>query len=220
MPSWVAEDNYELLSLLRGLVATGKLRKDEVLLMVPLKCMLRRPLPWSELQGFSKPRLSWRLSQDEEIIVFLAALRKYGINSEWFRYVLTLPEDDANSTLSWRSEEVAALRGTPAHAPARQLRRQVLRLCEELTIGCAELRWAASHYWSRALRMKPKGFHAMVPGVDLMNFDPDSRNYFRMAGKSIAYIAGQDYEERQEILDSYGGKNDTYLLTHYGFLHQ
>lgn len=47
----------------------------------------------------------WAMAQDEEIIVFLAALRKHGIYSEWFRYVLTLPMQDANCTLSWQPEE-------------------------------------------------------------------------------------------------------------------
>ena len=79
--------------------------------------------------------------QDEEIILFLAALRKYGIYSEWFRYVLTLPMQDANSTLSWQPEEVRALRGTPGHGVARQLRRQLLRLCDLTSqVGCWGLR--------------------------------------------------------------------------------
>ena len=48
--------------------------------------------------------------QDEEIIVFLAALRTEGIYSEWFRYILTLPEQEANNSLSWNPEEAGVLR--------------------------------------------------------------------------------------------------------------
>ncbi|CAJ1441215.1 unnamed protein product [Effrenium voratum] len=238
--SWVAENNYELLSLLkgffgpggfihprlqvrrsggRGLVASRPLKSDEVLLQVPLDCLLRHPLPWDQL--------SWRpaveLNQDEELIVFLAALRKYGVYSEWFRYLLTLPEWEVNSTLSWQPEEVLALKGTPAHGEARRLRRGLRSLCDRnLGLDCEELRWAAGHFWSRAWQFRGSGssFRALVPGVDLINFHPDSRNYFRMAGKSIVYIAGQDYAEGEEVLDNYGGKNDTFLLTHYGILHE
>ncbi|CAE7362625.1 unnamed protein product, partial [Symbiodinium pilosum] len=104
---------------------------------------------------------------------------------------------------------ILALRGTPAHSDARQLRRQLLALCERFAreFACEDLRWAASHYWSRAVAVAgatPKPFRALIPGVDLLNFDPDAPNYFRVAGKSIVYVAGRDYAAGEEIRDSYG----------------
>ncbi|CAE8686222.1 unnamed protein product, partial [Polarella glacialis] len=253
MPSWVSEDTYDVLTLLRGLLgpdgfihpnlrfafsggagrglfAARPLRRDEVLLQVPLKKILRKgSLAWSEAPGFKGSRKG--LAEDEEIIVYLAALRKYGLYSEWYRYIRSLPQDPPNSTVSWRPEEVAALQGTPAHAPARALRRQLLRLCQRYVswLTCEELRWASSLYWSRAntIALHPstsssvRSFHALLPAVDLLNFDAGSTNYFRMAGSSLVYIAGSDMAAGDEVLDNYGGgKNDTYLLAHYGFLHQ
>jgi len=67
--------------------------------------------------------------------------------------------------------------------------------------------------------MGPK-VHALIPGLDLLNFSPESQNYFRVAAGSILYMAGSNFRAGDEVCDSYGvGKNDTYLLTHYGFLH-
>eukprot|EP00439_Symbiodinium_sp_Y106_P073683 s126_g13.t4 len=244
MPSWVAEDNYDIFTLLRGLfgsrgfidprlrliatargrsvVTAGNLKRHEVLFQVPLKSMLRRKLPWREVPLFKASRKD--LSEDEEIILFLAALRKFGVYSEWYRYLRTLPLEEASTPVTWKPSEIHALRGTPAHWEARTLRRQLSALCERFTeqFVCEELRWAASHYWSRAVAVvgaSPKAFRALIPGVDLLNFDSGAQNYFRMAGKSIVYIAGKDYTAGEEILDSYGGgKNDTNLLVHYGFL--
>ncbi|CAE7345213.1 Setd3 [Symbiodinium natans] len=244
MPSWLAEDNYDIFTLLRGLfgprgfidprlrlhatahgrgvVASGTLKKHEVLFQVPLKFMLRRKLPWSEVPLFKASRKG--LSEDDEIILFLAALRKFGIYSEWYRYLRTLPLEKGSSPVAWKPQEVRALRGTPAHGEARRLRRQLSALCERFArdFACEELRWAASHYWSRAVAVAgatPKPFRALIPGVDLLNFDPRSPNYVRTAGKSIVYVAGKDFAAGEEICDSYGGgKNDTNLLVHYGFL--
>ncbi|CAE7514816.1 set8, partial [Symbiodinium sp. CCMP2456] len=189
---------------------------------VPLKSMLRRKLPWREVPLFKASRKG--LSEDDEIILFLAALRKFGVYSEWYRYLRTLPLEEASTPLTWKPNEIHALRGTPAHPEVRTLRRQLSALCERFAeqFVCEELRWAASHYWSRAVAVvgaSPKAFRALIPGVDLLNFDSGAQNYFRMAGKSIVYIAGKDYAAGEEILDSYGGgKNDTNLLVHYGFL--
>ncbi|CAE7703180.1 unnamed protein product [Symbiodinium necroappetens] len=129
MPSWVAEDNYDIFTLLRGLfgargfidprlrlittargrsvVTAGSLKRHEVLFQVPLKSMLRRKLPWREVPLFKASRKG--LSEDDEIILFLAALRKFGVYSEWYRYLRTLPLEEASTPLTWKPNEAHAL---------------------------------------------------------------------------------------------------------------
>lgn len=227
----------------RGLFAAEHIARGEVLLQVPFDRMVRRGnLAWSELLGFRESLEG--LDEDEELVVFLAALRKFGLYSSWYHYIRTLPFEEPNSTLKWQPEDVAVLRGSCAHAPARALRRQLLRLCGRFsrTLRCQELRWAAAQYWSRAhtitLPAEPpdskragrpqrdvaamaQSFHALLPGVDLVNFGTGSKNHFRTAGDSLVYIAGSNYKPGEEVLDAYGGgKNDTYLMVYYGFLHE
>jgi len=211
----------------RGLFTTGPIPDGDVLVQVPLQWVLRRGnLAWSEALGFREDIAG--LDEDEQLIVFLAVLRKYGLYSKWYSYARTLPMEEPNSTMTWDSAEIAALLGTSAHAQARSLRKQLLRLCSRLSgsFDCFELRWAASHYWSRALAVSglpgitSGSVRALLPAVDLINFDAESKNYFHLAGDTIVYIAGSDYFTGDEICDNYGGaKTDAFLLTHYGFLH-
>jgi len=60
---------------------------------------------WPHFFGENILQNGLTFGQDEEIIVFLAALRTEGIYSEWFRYILALPEQEANNSLSWNPEE-------------------------------------------------------------------------------------------------------------------
>lgn len=138
------------------------------------------------------------LSDREALMLFLFVERARGDTSHWAPYIACLPARPPGP-VCWRSEELAALRGTPAAeavaAQRRALRAALPRLAplaaealaaagvRNTQLTLSDLAWASGVFWSRALALPdlealrqrapgqpvPPLQEAIVPGLDFCN---------------------------------------------------
>lgn len=165
--------------------------------------------------------------QDVLLLLNLFKERREGDEGKFGRYFRTLPTDF--TSMLWDEEEqTRCLANTPAapRVPRRFVRdraeEKLLRSCFE-DLAREEFRWGKFTTATRAFSGKDSSgkWQALVPYADVFNdaVSPTATWQRNASTGSFEVTALVDSPQGQEVMISYGLKDNEKLLTRYGYIH-
>ncbi|CAE7434924.1 LSMT-L [Symbiodinium natans] len=166
--------------------------------------------------------------------------------SFWHPYLDLLPDTaEIGASFTWSEEDLQLLSGSLIQNISSFLRERIQdeyrELCETLAkdpvtfpldvFTLPRYIWAYAVLLSRSFRLRfgrKSEIIALVPFVDFINHDPDSKAYVagvteaggwgkEAAGRYVLLKTDRQYEAQEQVFDSYGKRSNDELLLLYGF---
>ena len=219
----------------RGIWSTGTLERDAEVARVPWKLLLTRASAQDALKLSSEigeyPSMALQLIHEKYMLAS---------HSFWHSYLEMLPEiDDIGASFTWKDEDLELLSGSLIKNMSKFLREKIEEEYLSITktvfaknpdrfpadvFTLPRFLWAYAVLLSRAFRLRVNGKEeviALVPWIDFMNHDPDSKAYVsatqEVSGAMVLLKTDRSYKGNEQIFDSYGRRSNDELLLLYGF---
>ncbi|EOD19650.1 hypothetical protein EMIHUDRAFT_242820 [Emiliania huxleyi CCMP1516] len=218
---------------LRGLVAQRSSAVGDVLLEVPLECVLSTAGDGAPLPAEPPP---WTASLPWNVQLALSALERER-DEHWRPFLQSWPAESPALPLLLEPEALSAAQDDAFEADADAacfwLHEQYLEACDAAEAAGLDapaepaFRRALQLVWSRCLRLRagPHGTRRLlVPMVDLANHDgvaPAALFAFSAAGRRGACVrlyAARPLEKGDEVTITYGDHPNAHFAKYYGFV--
>lgn len=215
----------------RGCHATEPIQSEEVIVEIPLKCLLTVEMGKNTDIGKAIIRANIDLDAPKHIFLMLFMLIDRKNPRSFFKpYYDILPSTLSNMPIFWTEDELKALRGSHVLNQIDERRMAIdsdyEAICEvapEFHDICssAEFAWARMAVCSRNFGMMVNGLRtaALVPYADMLNhYRPrESKWQFEDHRQAFTVISLAHMSPGAQVYDSYGLKCNHRFLLNYGF---
>ncbi|GFR61317.1 SET domain containing 4 [Elysia marginata] len=226
----------------RGLQAMQKIDPGDIIVSIPLNCLITVHTVLATHIGSHIKRNKKRFTPQQILTIFLVIESCRGTESPWSPYIETLP-DNYSTPLYFSSEEIALLNSQPRKqaealkerfSRAKQL---ITKFIEENTLWPAHcfteerLRWAWSTVDTRSVYLHtdphplididPEESNvALAPFLDLLNHTDSAKMTAYVNKKCDCYeiLTGDVFNKYDQVFISYGAHDNSKLLINYGFV--
>ncbi len=211
----------------RGVCARQAIRRGEIVVRVPRRCMIDTPLADASAVGRRLARSKVKVrGRHARLAAYLVAEMRDAA-SPWRPYFASLPSEFDHLPVHFGPTELALLRGSAMPAKVRAFRALIDNDHEALRRACPALRDVTLEELTRALSIvSTRSFaidggrgQALVPLVDMLNHaaDPETAGGFDANSGDYVVVAERDCAEGQELRGNYGPRCNTRLAMGYGF---
>lgn len=223
----------------RGIWSSGALDLGAEVAKIPWRLLLTKATAMRSL-GLS-PRLAKEVGEYPCIALQLIH-EKYLLKEEsfWHSYLELLPEtEEIGASFTWNDDDLELLSGSLIKNMSKFLREKISEEYQSITqkvfaqnperfpqdvFTLPRFLWAYAVLLSRSFRLRLDGKDeviALVPWIDFMNHDPDSKAYVAATrdgnGPAVLLKTDRPYQGDEQIFDSYGRRSNDELLLLYGF---
>ncbi|CAK9031918.1 5 bisphosphate carboxylase/oxygenase large subunit N-methyltransferase [Durusdinium trenchii] len=225
----------------RGIWSLGALEKGAEVARIPWKLLLTQASAKKALGEEVVSQL-----QEYPCIALQLIHEKYMLSSKsfWHAYLEMLPSmEEIGASFTWPEEDLKLLDGSLIKNMSRFLREKIeeeyLNIAKNIFPSRQErfpaevftkerFLWAYAVLLSRSFRLRFGNDEviALVPFIDFMNHDPDSKAYVSGSASLPTSLDGsrlvllktdRPYGAQEQIFDSYGRRSNDELLLLYGF---
>jgi len=215
----------------RGVHARETIGPDEVIVEVPLSCLITVEMGKETSVGRAVMAADLELDAPKHVFLMLFMLiDRKAENSHFKPYYDILPETLSNMPIFWSQEELALLQGsyllTQIEDRNRAIETDYNAICE-LCPGFADIatledfKWARMCVCSRNFGITVDGVRtsAMVPYADMLNhYRPRETKWsYEQTRRAFTITSLQSIREGAQVYDSYGQKCNHRFLLNYGF---
>ena len=226
-------------------IATVRIESGETVATLPERLVMssevaRRRIPELGTQRAAAQQLTETALDRAAVWCLLIHERSLGTRSPWAPYISVLPKRASITTPTLHMDEEgvgAELAGTRLLEAVRR-RERVLRdvfsfVVEPLiatdprgvkypvaTWSRAALAWAASCFWSRAIRVSLRGVEseAMLPLLDMLNHRPGALSTLSTRRGEVCLTDGVGFAPGEQVCLNYGARSNADLLLNFGFV--
>ncbi|XP_059176989.1 SET domain-containing protein 4-like [Physella acuta] len=225
----------------RGMMATRKINKGEVIVSVPYKILITAKSVLQSNLGLIIQRSKWSFTPYQLLTLFLVVEKIKGENSFWFPYISTLP-DEYSTPLFFTPAEISFLTPQAKHLAEKYRQRfdiasqQMLDFLEMFCpshfslVSLDDLRLAWSAVATRSVYLLTEShpsifLHpdesnvALAPFLDLLNHKDTAQVKAGMNKTSCCYQIRTENscQKNDEVFICYGPHDNTKLFINYGF---
>ena len=215
----------------RGCHATDPIQSDEVIVEIPLNCLITVEMGKATDVGRAILRANIDLDAPKHIFLMLFMLiDRKNPNSFFKPYYDILPPTLSNMPIFWTEGELRALQGSHLLTQIDERKiaidndyEAICQVAPEFAEICSSLEfaWARMAVCSRNFGMVVNGLRtaALVPYADMLNhFRPrESKWQFEDACQGFTIVALSQMAVGAQVYDSYGLKCNHRFLLNYGF---
>ena len=216
-------DNY------RGVIAKSPIKKDEIILSIPIECLISLELVLETEYGKKIGEIMFNELTSPKHCLLSSFILFEKNNPKWKFYFDLLPKDFSNFPIFYTDDELQYLKGSPflnqILDKKSDMKKDYLKLCEYIPLfnqftfdQFMEARMIIS---SRifGISINNNKTDVLVPYADLLNHKRPRQTQWYYDDKINSFViqATEDILIGKEIFDSYGKKTNGRFLLNYGF---
>lgn len=216
----------------RGVIATKKIHKSEIILTVPKKCIITLDIvKESEIGKEIVKFMNYSLNSPKHCLFACFLLNEeLDCNSQWKYYLDILPKNFSNYPYFYNKSEIDLLQGTQFLLQMQEKKKEII---DDFQIICEKIpklknKLLFSDFLRARLIVSSRLFgvainkiktDVLVPYADMLNHSPQNQTswYYDDLVESFVVEAIDTIKKGKEIFDSYGKKTNTSYLLNYGF---
>jgi histone-lysine N-methyltransferase SETD3 len=218
-------------SEVRGVHAKAAIQPEQIILEIPLKCLITVEMGQATHIGRILMTQSIPLDAPKHIYLMLFMLIDRKREDSFFKpYYDILPATLSNMPIFWTDEELGYLTGSYVLEQVAERRAAILRDYETICRVCPDFTSIATHdefAWARmcvcsrnfGIDVNGRKTAAMVPYADMLNhYRPrETRWEFDNSRMAFTITSTMDISVGAQVYDSYGSKCNHRFLLNYGF---
>jgi len=215
----------------RGVHATRDIAADEVVVEIPLKCLITVEMGKETDVGKAVLEADLELDAPKHVFLMLFVLTDRRKHGSFFQpYYDMLPATLSNMPVFWSSDELERLEGSYLKAQVEERKRAIANDYEAIcgaypgfrqVASLAQFQWARMCVCSRNFGVVVRGVRtsALVPYADMLNHLRPRETKWTYDNQRTAFTitALQGLAQGAQIYDSYGQKCNHRFLLNYGF---